>query len=277
MVIDIRICPKGVGQVFLGEPGTDATISSRNGTTGENLTILAGDGSAGDGGSITFTPGDGSAGADGNVCITDADSIDIMCFEGASATVAVSSFTVTNSPTGGDATAGTAPEIKVVSSDSNVDIAFLPKGTGVLSVSGTTTYEDNVTDDDDIPNKAFVDAAIATTDASVHRSLFSVVNDAGTLATTIPVPANADIVRVIVNVTAVYDTVSGFDIGTAAATIRVTDDSGDGFVDWQTTGTYIIEHFETVTGAASNMALSQSTWTSGSGAATIRVEFVLDV
>lgn len=39
----------------------------------------------------------------------------------------------------------------------NVDLNVQPNGTGVISVSGTTNYEDNVTDDDDIPNKKYVD------------------------------------------------------------------------------------------------------------------------
>jgi len=45
-------------------------------------------------------------------------------------------------------------------STANIDIGFIGSGTGVLTVTGTTTYEDNVTDDDDIPNKKYVDDAI---------------------------------------------------------------------------------------------------------------------
>lgn len=40
---------------------------------------------------------------------------------------------------------------------SNADVVVNPNGTGVISVSGTTDYENNVTDDDDIPNKKYVD------------------------------------------------------------------------------------------------------------------------
>lgn len=42
----------------------------------------------------------------------------------------------------------------------NIDIGFLPIGTGVLNVNGTTNYETNVTADDDIPNKKYVDDAL---------------------------------------------------------------------------------------------------------------------
>lgn len=46
------------------------------------------------------------------------------------------------------------------------DLIFLPNGTGVLSVLGTTDYELNVTADDDIPNKKYVDSAISALNAS---------------------------------------------------------------------------------------------------------------
>ncbi len=42
------------------------------------------------------------------------------------------------------------------------DLILIGTGTGVVKVSGTTAYELQVTDDDDIPNKAYVDNAIQT-------------------------------------------------------------------------------------------------------------------
>jgi hypothetical protein len=42
------------------------------------------------------------------------------------------------------------------------DLTLIGTGTGVVKVSGTTAYELQVTDDDDIPNKAYVDNAIQT-------------------------------------------------------------------------------------------------------------------
>jgi hypothetical protein len=53
----------------------------------------------------------------------------------------------------------------------NGNIIFLPNGTGVLSVSGTTDYELNLTDDDDIPNKKYVDSAITALNASASMDL----------------------------------------------------------------------------------------------------------
>jgi hypothetical protein len=42
------------------------------------------------------------------------------------------------------------------------DLYLINSGTGVLSVSGTNNYEAQVTDDDDVPNKKYVDDAITT-------------------------------------------------------------------------------------------------------------------
>lgn len=45
------------------------------------------------------------------------------------------------------------------------DLTLIGSGTGVLKVVGTTNYEDQVTDDDDIPNKKYVDDAIESAPA----------------------------------------------------------------------------------------------------------------
>ncbi len=42
------------------------------------------------------------------------------------------------------------------------DLTLIGTGDGVVSVKGTTNYELNVTDDDDVPNKKYVDDAIQT-------------------------------------------------------------------------------------------------------------------
>jgi hypothetical protein len=47
------------------------------------------------------------------------------------------------------------------------DLHLINAGTGVITVSGTTNYEAQVTDDDDITNKRYVDDAISTAFATV--------------------------------------------------------------------------------------------------------------
>lgn len=64
---------------------------------------------------------------------------------------AVNNFNFENSST------GNSLNIEAIGTDTNIDINILPKGNGVISVNGTTNYENNVTHDDDIPNKAYVD------------------------------------------------------------------------------------------------------------------------
>jgi hypothetical protein len=44
----------------------------------------------------------------------------------------------------------------------NGDLTLIGTGTGVVKVTGTADYENQVTDDDDIPNKKYVDVAIQT-------------------------------------------------------------------------------------------------------------------
>jgi hypothetical protein len=56
--------------------------------------------------------------------------------------------------------------LRRVSTDSDTDsgdLTLIGFGTGVVKVLGTTDYEQQVTDDDDIPNKKYVDDRIVTT------------------------------------------------------------------------------------------------------------------
>ncbi len=46
---------------------------------------------------------------------------------------------------------------KSIVTTANRDVVIKPNGTGVISVLGTTNYENNVTVDDDIPNRKYVE------------------------------------------------------------------------------------------------------------------------
>lgn len=63
---------------------------------------------------------------------------------------AVNEITVTNGAT------GNPPDVAATGSDTNIDLKLTPKGTGAIRVP-SGAYETNVTDDDDIPNKKYVD------------------------------------------------------------------------------------------------------------------------
>lgn len=59
-----------------------------------------------------------------------------------------------------DASSLRLKQILTNSTTDSGDLTLIGTGTGVVKVSGTINYEDQVTDDDDIPNKKFVDDAI---------------------------------------------------------------------------------------------------------------------
>jgi hypothetical protein len=57
------------------------------------------------------------------------------------------------------------------------DLTLIGTGTGVVKVTGTTNYEQQVLNDDDIPNKKYVD------DAIISQPSFQIVTDVGPSAT----------------------------------------------------------------------------------------------
>ena len=238
--VDIRFVPGANGEVIFGSAGTDATLSASDGTAGENFVILGGDGSAGAGGDITLTPGSGTT-TDGIVCITDDDSVNVMCFSGVD--TAVNYVDLTNAATGG------APTFTVTGTDTNVDLVFLPKGTGVLSVAGTTDYETNVTADDDIPNKKYVDDAISTGTVSGTTSSYKFTVDLTTAGNTDPasstIPAGATVMRAYINIGTASDAATTLTIGTTAGGAEYADASTN---DPQSAGLYVVDLFSTTVG-----------------------------
>lgn len=68
---------------------------------------------------------------------------------------AVNEVTITNAAT------GNPPSLSATGGDTNIDFRLTPKGSGAVTVP-SGTYESNVTDDDDIPNKKYVDDKVAT-------------------------------------------------------------------------------------------------------------------
>lgn len=215
--VDIRLVPQGTGQVFLGEPGVEASITTSDGTSGnagEDLRITAGDGDSNTGGNINIGPGAGTTA--GTVCIQSAPSsvggadntrTDIACFVGVAS--AVNSLKVTNAAT------TDAPLIEAVG-ETNVDIAFLPAGTGKLTVDTAVSAADYAAGlgDNDIPNVKYVSDAIAN---AVSGGIFAVEgtvdfssNGAQTIGT---LPANARVIDVRVEVNTASNAATTVDVG----------------------------------------------------------------
>ena len=271
--IDIVLTPKGSGEVILGSTG-DASLST---DAGDNLTISTGDNSGGDAGDITFDAGDSTSGDggsiiikagagsvnNGDVCINDHNNNEVACFEGVDS--AVNNFRVSNSAT------GNAVSVSAEGDDTDIDINFLPKGTGVLTVVGTTDYEDNVTDDDDIPNKAYVDSAISTSlSSSVATVEWTVdLSSAGQQDAASAIPANARVMRVYTNIGTASDAATTLLIRTANdTTLQSTAEN-----DPESTGLYVSEGF--VLDAAGGLPEAVVATPGSTGSATVLIEYRL--
>jgi len=130
---------------------------------------------------------------------------------------AVNGLAITAGATGNPAqiTTGTG-------SEANIDIGFLTNGTGVLSVTaGSGNYEDNVTAADDIPNKQYVDDAVAS-GVGLTGNLDSVTGTVSlTSAATVNIgaatgiPANCTIMSVTLDIDTASDAVTTVTVGDA--------------------------------------------------------------
>lgn len=129
---------------------------------------------------------------------------------------AVNGLAITAGATGNPAqiTTGTG-------SEANIDIGFLTNGTGVLAVvAGSGNYEDNVTADDDIPNKKYVDDAISA--GSVSGALDTVTGTVDLTSATAQnigaatgIPASATIMSVTLDITTISDAATTVTVGDA--------------------------------------------------------------
>ena len=259
--IDIRLAPKGAGEVILGD-AANATLTASDGTTGFNLTLSSGDGSAGDGGAIILTPGTGT-GTDGEVCITDAAGVNVTCFDGVSS--AVNSLQITNSATGG------GPLFTAEGSDTNIDLEFLPKGTGVLSIDASiasATYRDNLADNsNDIPNTAYVaEQAAAVLSGAVSTVEFIVNLGVDTITDSDAIPAGATVLRVSIDVTTL-NTTSTLTIGTTGSPTAYADATTN---DPSSADLYNVDLRSATIGTVRATVASQ---TGAVGSATVVVEY----
>jgi len=102
-------------------------------------------------------------------------------------------------------------------SEANIDIGFLTNGTGVLAVTaGSGNYEDNVTADDDIPNKKYVDDTIGSRPggvSSISGTIDLTTASTQSIGASDGIPANCTVMSVTVDVTTASDAVTTVTIG----------------------------------------------------------------
>lgn len=273
--VDIRLVPQGTGQVFLGEPGVEASITTSDGTSGnagEDLRITAGDGDTNTGGNINIGPGAGTT--DGTVCIQSAPSsvggddttrTDIACFVGVAS--AVNSLKITNAAT------TDAPLIEAVG-ETNVDIAFLPAGTGKLTIDTAVSAADYAAGlgDNDIPNVKYVSDAIAN---AVSGGIFAVegtVDFTSASAQTIgTLPANARVIDVRLEVNTASDVATTVDVGDGStADVYMADTLNDPEV----VGAYDVD-VRNVTPTGSDITVTATVGTAGGqGAGRVILRYI---
>ena len=142
---------------------------------------------------------------------------------------------------------GVAPYITTgTGAEANIDIGFLMNGTGVLSVTaGSGNYEDNVTADDDIPNKLYVDNAVAAGVGltgnvdTITETISLAVPGTLTIGAATGIPANCTILSTLVDITVATDTAVTLTVGDttngAASYMAATEN------DPEIIGTYIAD------------------------------------
>jgi hypothetical protein len=171
---------------------------------------------------------------------------------------------------------GVAPLIAAgTGAEANIDIGFLGSGTGVLTVTGTTNYEAQVTDDDDIPNKKYVDDAIESLGGSGAVDTVTGTIDLTTASTqnigaATGIPANCTILSVTVDVTAASDAVTTVTVGDAtngAASYMAATEN-----DPETVGIYIADG-RLANGAGDRQATATVATPGTVGAATCIITF----
>jgi hypothetical protein len=169
---------------------------------------------------------------------------------------------------------GVAPDITTgTGAEANIDINFTTNGTGVLTVvAGSGNYEDNVTADDDIPNKKYVDDAVATaTNSGLIGSISATVDLTSATAQTVgTLPANAAVLRTRLVVGTASDAATTVTVGDAtngAASYMAASEN-----DPQSLDTYVADNY-LLNGGADRTAQATVATAGTVGSATCIVEY----
>lgn len=247
----------------LGGPSSSGTAGGvltvaggANSSTGAGgaITLRGGDTTgSGTGGAVTIRGGNSNSGTDGAVTIMDANgSAEIFEFINNSSAVNHAKFT--------PGATGTAANLStsVTGADTNIGLTITLNGTGTLRFTNTT-YEANVLNDDDVPNKKYVDDAVAagTPSGGISSATASVNLASATVQTIGTLPANAMVVRVKVITTVISDAVTTVTVGdptNGAASYMAAVEN-----DTQILGTYVADTYVQNGGASRTIGATVAT------------------
>jgi hypothetical protein len=164
--------------------------------------------------------------------------------------------------------------ITTTATDANLIVSL--NGTGVLTVvAGSGNYEDNISADDDIPNKKYVDDLIATAVtpgaiASVTGTVDLTTASTQNIGAATGIPANATILRVYLDVTTASDAATTVTLGDATnganAYMLATEN------DPQTQGLYIAD-LRLLNGGTARQATATVATAGSTGTAIAIIEF----
>lgn len=231
------------GGVANGADAGDAVIKGGNGTGSYNS------------GDVILKGGTGGA-AEGKVKVLDSSNNEIAIFERTAS--AVNEITITNNAT------GSAPSIAATGNDTNISLTLSPKGTGVITTYDG--YEANVSGDDDLVTKKWVeDNVVTSTDDLIIRSTVTSGANSVSLGT---MPNDSGITYFATKVT--VHVATGFS-GGSVDHITISDGSytlvADADADITTAGTYVVD-LPLSTATAGGATITLAFLDSGASAAT---------
>ena len=260
----------GGNSLVMADDNLDLTVSggAASGAAAGDAVIKGGNGTGSHAsGDVLIKGGTGGA-SEGKVKVLDSSNNEIAIFERTAS--AVNEITITNNAT------GSAPSIASTGGDNNINLTLTPKGTGVITTYDG--YEANVSGDDDLVTKKWVeDNVVTSTDDLTIRTAISTGSNSVSIGT---MPNDSGITyyvsRVIVHVA------TGFS-GGSVDHITISDGSltmvADADADITTAGSYVVDlPFATATAGGATITLafldgSAAAATPTGGAGVVTVEY----
>ena len=260
----------GGNSLVMADDNLDLTVSggAASGAAAGDAVIKGGNGTgAHASGDVLIKGGTGGA-SEGKVKVLDSSNNEIAIFERTAS--AVNEISITNAATSG------APSIAATGGDNNINLTLTPKGTGVITTYDG--YESNVSGDDDLVTKKWVeDNVVTSTDDLTLRATVGTGANTATIGT---MPNASGITyfvsRVIVHVA------TGFS-GGSVDHITISDGSltmvADADADITTAGSYVVDlPFATATAGGATITLafldgSAAAATPTGGSAIVTVEY----